>query len=294
MSFKITDDATTLSVQWDGRPVFDYVYIPKGEKYEGLKPRFRLYSPGGDLLTLFKPHDHPWHYGLAMTLTELSGHNFWGGPTFIKGLGYQDRDNQGSQQHQGWMKAPAGGPSLNFSHKLKWVTFQGETLLEEERRISAEAPTDEDAWLINFESTLTNVSGRELEIGSPTTQGREMAGYMGLMWRGPRAFHYGKVLSPHGVEPKDPMGERYPWLAYLGQHDESLKSSTFAFCDDPRNPRYPNRWFIRTDPFAIMSCAFAFSEVLPFAAGASLPLHYRILAADGAWDVGRVGSAFAS
>src|SRR5258707_1117785 len=148
MSFKITDDASTLCVQWDGRPVFDYVYIPKGEKYEGLKPRFRLYSPGGDLLTLFKPHDHPWHYGLAMT----------------------------------------------------------------------------------------------------------------LMWRGPRAFHYGRVLSPHGVEPKDPMGERYPWLAYLGQHDETLKSSTFAFCDDPRNPRYPNRWFIRTDPFAIMSCAFAFSE----------------------------------
>jgi hypothetical protein len=288
MPYAIDDNGSALSVQWAGKPVFDYCYLPKTPVFESPKPYFQLYSPAAETLTLFRPHDHPWHHGLAFTLTQLSGNNFWGGATYLRGEGYQDVDNQGRQLHRGWISAPKGGESLEIAQHLDWLSFGGEALLKEERRISASKPLSEDGWLLNFETELKNVCGRDLEVGSPTTAGREMAGYMGLMWRGPRSFLHGKIISPDGPEEKEPMGKRCPWLAFQGGHDSTLRRSTFAFADHPANPRYPNNWFVRNDPFAIMACAFAFFEILPFPAGSALKLRYKILAADGEWEPKRL------
>ncbi len=40
------------------------------------------------------------------------------------------------------------------------------------------------------------MTDRAIPIGSPTTRGRENAGYGGLFWRGPRSFTGGSVLAP--------------------------------------------------------------------------------------------------
>jgi hypothetical protein len=284
MAYEIQEKAGTLKIAWQGKPVFDYCFLPDTPIFESPKPYLKLYSPAGELMTLFRPHDHHWHHGFAMTLTDLSGHNFWGGATYVRGEGYKDVDNQGRQVHLGWEVQPKGGQALELVEKLRWQSFGGEELLLEERSIKAAAP--KEAWLLEFESKLTNVSGQDLSIGSPTTNGREMAGYMGLMWRGPRSYLGGKIFGPK--EEKDYMGTRYPWLGFQGAHDESQRRSTLVLADDPGNPRYPNPWFVRNDPFAVMSCAFAFFETLPFPKGSELRLRYRILAADGLLDAAGV------
>ena len=57
---------------------------------------------------------------------------------------------------------------------------------------------------------MRNVSGRAIPLGSPTTRGRENAGYGGLFWRGPRSFTGGSILAP-GVAGGDELrGIRSP------------------------------------------------------------------------------------
>ena len=53
-------------------------------------------------MELYLPHDNPWHTGLAMTSANLSGENFWGGPTFVRDTGYAWLENQGRIRHQAW------------------------------------------------------------------------------------------------------------------------------------------------------------------------------------------------
>ena len=43
---------------------------------------------------------------------------------------------------------------------------------------------------------MRNTSDAAISIGSPTTKGRENAGYGGLFWRGPRSFTGGTVVAP--------------------------------------------------------------------------------------------------
>jgi hypothetical protein len=78
------------------------------------------------------------------------------------------------------------------------------------------------------------------------------------------------------------MGAPAPWLAFTGKHDGSRDSTTMLFVDDPANPRYPNKWFIRSSPFACASFAFMFDEVYPLAPGDTLSLSYSVIIANGA------------
>src|SRR5207253_5074022 len=87
-----------------------------------------------------------------------------------------------------------------------------------------------------------------------------------------------------GLARPEVMGNSAPWVAFVGSHDGSSDRSTLLFLDDPDNPRYPTKWFVRTDPFAAVSFAFAFDEVLELAAGAELHLCYHVVIADGAWS----------
>ncbi|HEV8378205.1 MAG TPA: DUF6807 family protein, partial [Tepidisphaeraceae bacterium] len=52
--------------------VWKYVYGGKP------KPFFHpLSTPAGHCLSIFEPHDHPWHRGLWFTIKLINGENFW-------------------------------------------------------------------------------------------------------------------------------------------------------------------------------------------------------------------------
>lgn len=287
-------DAVELA--YNGRPLFRYVYAPDTAPHESPKPYLHpLRTLAGHLVTDFRPHDHPWHTGLCMTLVSVSGENFWGGPTYVHGSGYVQRENNGRQAHDAWLRlaceANGDGERAVLAECLQWVSQAGETLLLEEREIAVpEVNAAAGYYRLDFTTRLTNATGRTLHFGSPTTEGRPLAGYGSLFWRGPQAFLHGEVLAAGGAGGPEMMGQRSPWLAYIGRHDGNDGNdgndarSTLVFLDHPANPRYPTQWYVRTDPFAAVSFAFVFDTEYPLPPGEDVTLRYRVVIADGAWS----------
>ncbi|MBB5778859.1 hypothetical protein HD596_005615 [Nonomuraea jabiensis] len=60
-------------------------------------------------MSLFRPHDHVWHKGIAWSLPHVGEHNFWGGPTYVHGRFYVQLDNNGSATHLRYAVVIAGG-----------------------------------------------------------------------------------------------------------------------------------------------------------------------------------------
>jgi hypothetical protein len=234
-----------------------------------------------------RPHDHPWHTGLAMTSANLSGENFWGGPTFVRDRGYAWLENQGRIKHQAWKEIQSGDSSIK--ELLTWISHEEETWIEEEREISVgEMDPAGESWSLDLSFRLKNVRDRPLIFGSPTTEGRPAAGYGGLFWRGPRSFGGGEIMAAGGLEGPEVMGQESPWLAYVGLHDGTGRGSTVLFLDSPTNVRFPCKWFVRNDPYACASCSFMFDEEYLLEPGEVLDLDYRVMLGDGAWPRARI------
>ena len=279
-----------ISVNYADQRLFDYVYNPNTAPTESPKPYFHpIYTLAGNLVTNFRPHDHVWHKGLCMTIAHLSGQNFWGGATYVHGEGYVQRDNNGCMAHVAWDVIDCSTEQILLRERLHWNTLMGEQWIDEVRQFRvSDISTDAGYWCLDTHMALTNVAGRELEIGSPTTQGRPAAGYGGLFWRGPRSFRGGQVLGPGDLEGEEIMGHAAPWLAFIGKHDGNDATSTLIFLDHPNNLRYPNKWFVRSNPFACAGFAFMFDEVYNWQPNETLVLDYRIVIADGGWERARI------
>jgi len=87
-----------------------YVYAPTTPANESPRPYAHpVNTLAGDTLTNFRPNDHPWHHALSFTLNQVSGANFWGGPTCRRDEGYKWRDDHGSQHHVAWTALEATG-----------------------------------------------------------------------------------------------------------------------------------------------------------------------------------------
>ncbi|HRW10521.1 MAG TPA: PmoA family protein [Caldilineaceae bacterium] len=283
-----------IAVGYGDQLLFSYVYVPDMPQSESPKPYFHpIHTLGGNEISCYRPYDHLWHKGLQMTMAHLStptvrAQNFWGGGSYVHGHGYVQLPNNGSMDHQHWRAVELTDDAVTLHHTLAWLTEAGDRWLDEERRIvvnnvDARAGT----YCLDFHTALTNVWTEELHFGSPTTAGRPNAGYGGLFWRGPRSFTpSGTIRTAGGLHSAttpeaEIMGSASNWLAYSGRHDGSGHRSTLLFLDHPANPRYPNKWFVRRDPFACVSFAFSFDEELPLPVGETLTLRYRIVIGDG-------------
>jgi hypothetical protein len=284
MLMSLRQDDTAVAAWWDEAELFRYTYLPSDAQMESPRPYFHpVRTLGGDLVSLYRPHDHVWHRGIALSLPNVGPENFWGGPTFRRG-GYVQVDNDGTMRHEGFDLAVGKDDVVRLDERLSWVTEAGRTVITEWRRIGATAWPSDDTWNLAFETTISNVSGADIVIGSPTTEGRPNAGYGGLFWRGPRSFTGGTVLTPDGTGGDELMGVRGPWMAFAGRHDEHGRSSTLVFRDAPENFSYPSQWFVRSTPFACVCPAPFFDTEYTLAAGAALTLRYDIAVADGALD----------
>jgi hypothetical protein len=277
-----------VELRHGGDLLFRYVYESGVDPEESPKPYFHpVRTLSGQEVTLFRPHDHPWHTGLAMTSAYLSGENFWGGPTFVRDEGYAWLENQGRIRHEAWNEMHGDGPFLE--ERLSWISQAGETWIEEVRGISVgELDPARGFWSLDLSFRLTNVREQSLTFGSPTTEGRSAAGYGGLFWRGPRSFSGGEILAADGLEGLHVMGRASPWLAYVGLHDGTGRGSTVLFLDSPTNVRFPCKWFVRNDPYACVSCSFMFDEEYALEPGEEIALDYRVVIGDGAWSRGRI------
>jgi len=276
----------TLELCYQGQSLFTYVYESKTAANESPKPYFHpLKTLAGNEISLFRPYDHLWHTGLSMTMANLSGENFWGGPTYTRETaGYAHLDNNGRMRHSDWQEITCAETVRCVEH-LKWITHIGATWFDEERHIEvSEINAEAGYWTLDLSFRLTNISQQALVFGSPTTEGRPMAGYGSLFWRGPRSFLHGRILGADGLEGPEMMGKQSPWLAFTGWHDGNREQSTLLFIDQPQNPRYPNKWFVRNDPYACVSCSFMFDEYYTLQPDEVLQLSYRLIIANGEWS----------
>ncbi|HEV2783166.1 MAG TPA: PmoA family protein [Actinophytocola sp.] len=270
-----------LRISYRSQELLRYVYRPWDPQLESPRPYFHpLRTLGGDLVSLFRPHDHVWHRGIAWSLPNVGPANFWGGPTYTRAAGwYEQLPNNGSMRHNAFERFSVTDTVVHIGHSLDWITEQGETWFAERRRFTV--TVDDGSWTLGFATGLTNVSDREIVIGSPTTEGRPNAGYGGLFWRGPRSFSGGRVYAP-GVSGGDElMGTRGPWLAFCGRHDDHGRSSTLVFVDAPDNPGHPTKWFVRSGVYACLCPAPFFDKEVPVAPGGTLSYRYAVVVADG-------------
>ena len=139
-----------------------YTYVPDSPLLESPKPYLHpLRTRAGHLVSLFRPHDHVWHKGIAWSLPVVGEENFWGGPTYVHGQFYVQLPNNGTQQHVGAVEASITDGVVELAHDLEWITEGGARIITERRRISARVLT-EGAWALTFDTALTNASGQPI------------------------------------------------------------------------------------------------------------------------------------
>jgi len=262
-----------------GALLWQYNYFPDTPAGEAPRPYAHpVRSLAGDLLTNFRPNDHPWHHGLSLTLTSVDGINFWGGPSYRAGDGYRSRADHGAQLHRAWH---ALEPE-RLEETLDWCEPKGGRVLLHERRV-LKTTLAADAWSLGWSSELLNVTGHDLSLGNYHAIGG-LAGshYTGLQFRGAR-----DLLDQHGDEAigirsegnrvgeAAVQGAMAQWMEWSCQHDGSLRRTRIRF----ENAEGPLPWFVRP---SLPIAAFAFQREHPqsLPAGATLRLdHVLIFAA---------------
>ncbi|MEE1927424.1 PmoA family protein [Streptomyces sp. TRM 70351] len=289
------EDAATVSLSAAGTELLRYHYRPGLPAAECPMPYAHpLRTLSGGTVTGNRPHDHRWHKGLSMTASHLSGQNFWGGGTYTPGApgyGYLDLPNVGRMDH---VRFTAPDSGHGFGEELAWHTADGEHWITEHRKLAVrDVDPDGGSWTLEFTSELHNVRASTLEFGSPTVFGRELAGYCGFFWRGPRSFTGGRVLLSDGTEGEAVMGRPGQWLAFTGRFDGRDGAATLVFTAAPDHPGHPPHWFVRSEPYPVVNPSLAFYDALPLAAGERLRLAYRLVVADGEWDARRIAAHLA-
>jgi hypothetical protein len=288
-----SDDGTALTFTAGGQELARYTYLPADDQYESPRPYFHpLRTLGGDEVTISRPWDHVWHKGLSWALPNVGKDNFWGGATYTRETGYANLDNNGGMNHEAFPELNATDSGITAAESLIWTSQDGQPVIAEKRRFSIQlldapgepAGSAAGAWTILFETEMTNISPDVIEIGSPTTEGRDNAGYGGLFWRGPRSFTGGEFRSAGGTGTDEFMGTRSPWIAFTGQHDVTCRFSSIMFVEDGANPGTPNQWFARSSIFACLGSAPFFSEVVPLKDGQPLAYRYAVVISDGKVD----------
>jgi len=280
-----------ITVESDGVELFQYVYEPANPQLESPRPYFHpLRALDGRLVSVYRPHDHVWHKGISLALPNVDSAglsaNFWGGPTNVCDKGYQQLNNNGTQQHRAFANIECTDQCATFDEYLVWATEHGDSWLDERRQVAVTLL--DDSWRLSFAAALRNITKSAIEFGSPTTKGRPLAGYGGLFWRGPRSFNRGQIFAAGGRSGPELMGEPADWLGYVGRHDGADGGATVVFVDSPDNPRYPTQWFVRDEPYACVCPAPFFDEKLELPAGEVLRLRYDVVIAHDEWDATRI------
>jgi hypothetical protein len=109
---------TEVTARWADRELFRY--LPGDPQLESPRPYFHpVGTLRGDLVTIYRPHDHIWHKGIALSLPHVGEENFWGGPTFRAGR-YVQLPNDGAMRHESFeASAEAKGRAVHLDERLR-------------------------------------------------------------------------------------------------------------------------------------------------------------------------------
>jgi LacI family transcriptional regulator len=181
--WRVAEDDWVLGIDVD-RPL---ARLTRGAGMPGVhSPRPALHpvhSLRGVAMTDASPVDHRHHYGASMAVPDVNGTTYWGGRTYVRDQGSTLLANHGRQELIG---ATVVGDGATVVGSVRWVDQNDAVQLTEERRLTAVLLPEVDTWALGSRSVLV-AGDRDLEIGSPATNGRPQAGYGGFFWRLPSA-----------------------------------------------------------------------------------------------------------
>lgn len=273
------DRAVEIHRRGGGR-LLRYIHNPNTPIDEAPRPYAHpITTLAGEVLTNHRPNDHRWHHALSFTIASVSGHNFWGGPTYRKADGYQWRSDHGTQRHVAWLEQR----SDHLAHTLEWRTgASGELLLQEERALTF-ALVSAQAWSLRWTATLKNVAGRTLELGQYfSTEKLPGSHYTGLQFRGARDLldEHGDasigIWAEGGLSGETAAhGAGASWLEWRGQKDGSQRRVNLRFA----NNTGPIRWFVRRHN-PLVSLPFHYERNLSLAPDASLAIDHTLTFTD--------------
>lgn len=259
----------SLVLRCADRPVARYETAPEVAARLAPRPYFHpVTTRSGTTVTELCPADHLHHFGVSIAVPDVDGHNFWGGRTFVPGRGPTELDNHGTQRHR---RYTSSGPD-GFAAELGWVAA-GQELLRERRTVTA-LPLDETAWALDLTFALTNVTDRDLSIGSPATNGRPGAAYGGFFWRAPQAATAPDVCTADADGEDAVHGTRADWLALRGP------DWTLVFAPGTDRTR-EDPWFVRAAEYPGVGSSLAHDGRLPISPGESVVRRIVTVVADG-------------
>ena len=153
----------------------------------GARSFIPLPTPSGLVLTRDAPDDHPWHHGLWFTIKFVNGENFW-----------EEYDEYGVLRHTGPPDVHATDEAVVVGGGLQWIRPDRESVVIDEARTMTYRPIADDAYVIDFDTTLIPRVDVVLDRTPFTTWG----GYGGLTLRGAEQWSDTRILlADDGVAP---------------------------------------------------------------------------------------------
>ncbi len=204
------------------------------------RPHLELTTLAGVEVTDVAPEDHRWHLGVGVAVQDVGGANLWGGRTYVRGTGYEWRDDHGSMVHVAWRELADDV----LDHDLDWLGPDGSVIVREHRSLRAEPV--EGGYRFDYAFTLR--SPAPVALGSPETNGRESAGYGGFFWRLPRPAGPAEVFTPTARGEHAVHGHPAPWIAYHGDDGDPARPFTVALAGADEATA-ADRWFVRQEGY---------------------------------------------
>lgn len=224
--------------------------------------------PGEQPVTMIRPGDHPWHYGMYFAWKYINGLNAW--------------DQEGSGHP--WattrnLSMSVEDPGVNrarLTNVIEWAVPDGEGLMRDERRITYTQSDDGRLRFIDWELRFTPLTDLHLD------RHVEWGGYAGMTVRFVRTVEP-ELLNTEG-EKTWPEAHRYraPWTDYSWWLDGIADKHNFqhwgglTLMDHPSNLRHPTPWLTWTEKYMQgLNASILRDETLDLKEGEELRLAYR-------------------
>jgi len=273
-------DATSIAWLDGTRVVWKFSFDPKAGK-----PFFHPLSvAGGPALTMARPDDHPWHYGLWFSWKYINGVNYW----------EESRETGRPEGATTWKVAALeerSDGSATIRLDVSYTHPSGRVDMVENRVLKVSAPTTDRAYSIDWHSHFRAGSEGALLDRTPMPgepDGKVNGGYAGLGLRlAPEPLAVSFVSSAGLIAPFVDDRAR-PAAAAVAANliDGGKEVGGIAIFSDPANSGADAPWYLVNAPqnhMRFVCAAVLAPKPIKLAPDAEMQLNYRIVVRRAAW-----------
>ena len=248
-----------------------YRAVEELPRTESPKPCFApIYTPSGQLVTEYRPADHPWHTGLYFGWVHVNDSNFWGGPWYQPETGNYElvEGSHGIQRHDEFSQISQVDEGVFVEEKLTWLDKDDKPMVAERRSFAISKSSDPSGYHWRIKSRIEPRGVDRVTLGASRA-----ARYSGLELRMGPPFAGARQRNSEGPEGHAKiMGQRARWVSATG-----AQGGEVVMMDHPDNPRHPVTWFTREN---LLGAGLLMEDDLVINADEPLELHYGFVVLD--------------